>query len=217
MAERPAWTLTDKEKIDIRYFSFEWNGGFAVSQKKKNIINLHTSMNKRDCHNIIEISTKSDNSFGINLSAFNLKLHGYYLENIFQSSKVYENGGPYLDLLNVEPKSSKRDLRHSTSGRLIGFFYDDIKWGLIPRTVFYDYIYILAAKSTVDEKKLKNICNYDWFTDIEFNPRKSINCQARSAALLKYIAKNNAWNILQDIDEWIELHKYIFVGEESNV
>ena len=25
------------------------------------------------------------------------------LENVFQSSKVFENGGPYVDLLNVSP------------------------------------------------------------------------------------------------------------------
>ena len=29
----------------------------------------------------------------------------------------------------------------------------------------------------------EKICDYNAFTDIEFNPEKSINCQARSAAI----------------------------------
>src|SRR5258708_4970548 len=33
--------------------------------------------------------------------------------------------------------------------------------------------------------------NYAGFTDIEFNPSKSINCQARSCALFVSLMKNN--------------------------
>ena len=50
-------------------------------------------------------------NLGVKLSAFNLKLNGYTLENIFQSSKVFSNGGPYRDLMNVAPKEAKRDGR----------------------------------------------------------------------------------------------------------
>ena len=35
------------------------------------------------------------------------------------------------------------------------------------------------------------IIKYDAFTDIEFNPKKSINCQARSAALYVWLFRNN--------------------------
>ena len=37
-----------------------------------------------------------------------------------------------------------------------------------------------------------NISEYQWFTDIEFNPEKSINCQARTCALLVSLLKLNA-------------------------
>lgn len=207
MAERPGWTLN--LKVQKRMFSFKWNSGFAISQKKKNIINLHETMNENGCNNILEVSTKSNNDLGNKLSAFNLKLNGYYLENVFQSSKIYENGGPYLDLLDVEPKYAKRDERHFDSGKLIGFNYNQNLWGLEPKTAFYDYIYILAVKNTLNNKELNDICNYDWFTDIEFNPKKSINCQARSVALLKYIIQNEEWEILKDIKLWMEFHKVI--------
>ena len=35
------------------------------------------------------------------------------------------------------------------------------------------------------------ILKYDAFTDIEFNPDKSINCQAKSAALFVSLSKRN--------------------------
>ena len=45
------------------------------------------------------------------------------------------------------------------------------------------------------EKDDKEICErllaFDIFTDIEFNPQKSFNCQARSVAIAVTLLKNN--------------------------
>lgn len=60
----------------VRVYSpgFTWNGGFAVSQKQKNIVALHAAYHKRFPKSIIlEISSKSLQEVGIKLSAFNLK------------------------------------------------------------------------------------------------------------------------------------------------
>ena len=73
----------------------------------------------------MEISTKSMEAIGIKLSAFNLKINSYTLENIFQSAKVFEDGGPYLDLLDVSPKEAKRDERLHKSGSLKAFRYQN--------------------------------------------------------------------------------------------
>ena len=204
MAERPAWRVQKRvEKIN---FSFEWNGGFAVSQKKKNIVNLHAAIGQKYAGKALEISTKSDSTLGQNLSAFHLKIGSYYLENVFQSSKVYQNGGPYLDMLDMPPKDAKRDERHQTSGKLTGFSYSGVLWELNPKTLFYDYLYLLAVKNSLDRETLQEICDYEWFTDIEFNPKKSINCQARSAALLKYVVLNEQWDVLDSKDKWLQFH-----------
>lgn len=207
MAERPAWTWNEKGFVERRDFSFAWNGGFAISQKRKNIKNLHEAMQERGCTPALEISTKSETPFGNRLSAFHLKIDGIYLENIFQASKVYQNGGPYLDMLSAEPKDAKRDERHKTSGPLIAFQWKETRWNLVPRTAFYDYLYVLAAKNTIGEDDLKEILEYQWFTDIEFNPQKSINCQARSAALLKHIVAAQRWDVLEDTQTWMRFHK----------
>ena len=203
MALRPAWTI--KHGIVVgKEFEFQWNGGFAITQKQKNIKNLHQSIEKSTGDAALEVSTKSMDPIGVQLSAFELKVGNSYLENIFQSSKKYENGGPYLDLLNVSPKDAKKDERHKNSGRLISFIQDGIEWPLEPKTAFYDYIYVLA----VIEKFGKNLdlSEYSWFTDIEFNPSKSINCQARAITIYRLIQEKSAFDVLKDKDEWIGYH-----------
>lgn len=47
---------------------------------------------------------------------------------------------------------------------------------------------------------------YDWFTDIEFNPQKSINCQARALTLYKLMQRENTFEYLNDLDKWVQYH-----------
>ena len=64
---------------------------------------------------------------------------------------------------------------------------NNIDWELIPRTMFYDFLYISALMQ--DKKLAEEILKYDIFTDIEFNPQKSLNCQARSVAIFVSLHK----------------------------
>ncbi len=208
MASRPAWSV-EGDFVVSNSFDFEWNGGFAISQKRKNINNLHNEIKAKTGKKALEISTKSESEFGQKLSAFNLKLEGYTLENLFQSSKVYTNGGPYLDLLEVGPKESKRDERHTSSGALIGFKYKGQMWELEPKTIFYDYIYLVSVFNSFERNELDKLLEYDWFTDIEFNPSKSINCQARSVAILKFILTKGNRDVLETYEKWAEFHKKV--------
>ena len=191
---------------------FEYFNGFAVSQKQKSIRSMHESVNKMDKSlQILEVSTKSTNPTGVALSAFNLKFYEintdreYPLENIFQSSKVFERGGPYRDLLNVHPKDAKRDERLKSSGNLIHFNYKDTIWEREPKTMFYDWIYIC---SLFKNKNLsKKILEYNAFTDIEFNQEKSFNCQARSAAIFVSLSKlGRLEEVLNDKEKFKDIY-----------
>lgn len=186
--------LYEEMEVEFKYFN-----GFAVSQKQKSIADLHKNIKMiNPSLKILEISTKSTDPIGIALSAFNLKFFDenldkeFALENIFQSSKVFEFGGPFRELLNVSPKDAKRDERLKISGNLKCFNYDNENWELEPKTMFYDWIYI---KALIRNKELsKKILDFDCFTDIEFNQEKSINCQARSAAIFVSLCKRNIIN-----------------------
>lgn len=51
---------------------------------------------------------------------------------------------------------------------------------------------IIYIKALMENKGLSDkLLNYDCFTDVEFNHKKSINCQARSAAIFISLKKQN--------------------------
>ena len=115
MAKRPAWSVQD-DVVICENFDFMWSGGFSITQKQKNIRALHQSIYEMKHEKALEVSSKSEVRVGKEIGAFSLELDGIFLENVFQAAKQYENGGPYLDLLNVSPKQAKRDERHCNSG-----------------------------------------------------------------------------------------------------
>ena len=187
MAERSAFFI-QQGRVVSRTYSFQWFPGFAVSQKQKSVQSLHDAIHSQDAAAVpLEVSTKGMYALGVKLSAFHLRLDGHTLENVFQSAKVFEKGGPYLDLLDVPPREAKRDERLRQSGALRAFQYQGEVFPLVPRTVFYDYIYLRAVRETLPTDELAEIRRFTHFTDIEFNPARSLNTQARTAALVKLL------------------------------
>lgn len=197
MAKRSVYRASndDKKYIEEIKVDFTWYSGFAISQKQKSILDLHseyTKIYKED--KVLEISSKSQEELGIRLSAFNLMIttkdnKRFSVESAFQSSKKFELGGPYLDILEKNSREAKKDARLKTSGKLIAFEFYGKKWPLEPKTIFYDWLYIRAVYK--NKELASQILQYDAFTDIEFNPDKSINCQAKSAALFVSLSKRN--------------------------
>ena len=57
---------------------------------------------------------------------------------------------------------------------------------LEPRTFFYDWLYVSALAGRPE--LVNELEHRAAFTDIEFNPKRSINCQAHSVALFQGIA-----------------------------
>ncbi|MBP1534396.1 MAG: hypothetical protein IK999_09765 [Ruminococcus sp.] len=206
MAIRPAYSVSDGKVIKSDY-EFQWFAGFSPAQKQRSIVSLHNAVKSANKEaKPLEISTKGIVDLGVKLSAFNLKLNGYTLENTFQSSKVFSNGGPYNDLLEVSPKEAKRDDRLHNSGALVGFSYAGIVFPLEPKTVFYDYIYINAVKQTLSPEEIKQITEYTHFTDIEFNPQRSINTQAKTVAIIRLLLEKYDEIPSFDVYDFILLH-----------
>lgn len=181
----------DSNGIYESLIEFKFYTGFAVSQKQKSISSFHNEISKIYSGKILEVSSKSPNELGKMLSAFNLKVKidekFVSLENVFQSSKVFENGGPYVDLLNVSPLEAKKDERIMDSGKIIAFNFNGKSYPIEPKTLFYDWIYCRALSHY--SSYISKLNAYSIFTDIEFNHEKSINCQARALAIFIYLKK----------------------------
>lgn len=183
MATRPVFVPAPDQRglVEARDVEFQWFSGFSVAQKQRSIASLHAAAGIEP---LLEISSKSTEAIGTQLSAFHLRvaceIGDVPLECVFQAGKVFERGGPYLDLLEVSPREAKRDDRLRTSGPLVRFERDGRSFPLEPKTLFYDWLYLSAVGRS--SSLLGQIASYVGFTDIEFNPKKSINCQAASAA-----------------------------------
>ena len=216
--------ISDKTNEFYKEFSceFEFYTGFALSQKQKSVKSLHEQILKRyPERKILEVSRRSENSLGIALSAFNLKFLNvdnkeYPVECVFQSSKVFANGQQYSDLLYKTASEAKTDERIKNSGYLIKFSLNGQDWELEPKTCFYDYIYISALYRNKDI--CKQLLEFDIFTDIEFNPQKSFNCQARSVAIaVSLLKKNLIEKYLADRNLFKQIYNSHFIPEQQKL
>jgi type I restriction enzyme M protein len=208
MAQRPVYLTRPQPPYCFPWNAeFVYNSGFAPSQKQKNITAIHAAFSATFPElKVLEISSKSMQPGGVELSAFHLPKYvpsldkSIPVENIYQAGKVFAHGGPYTDLLHVTPREAKLDERLQTSGPLTGFRFEGQDFPLKPITIFYDYLYINALLE--NEKLAQVLLQYDAFTDIEFNPQKSINCQAKAAALFVALHRLNKLDAAKDFDSF---------------
>ncbi len=192
MANRPFFIPSSNKEnlVETQTVEFKWFSGFAKTQKQKSVISFHENISKEfKIDKILEISTKSENKLGIKLSAFNLKIKfkekDYFLESLFQGSKVFSDQGPNTYLYEKEPIEAKKDEKIKRSD-LKEFCFFGEKFSL--EFDFYSWLYFIALNQ--NKVLSKDILEYQAFTDIEFNPQKSLNCQAYSAALYSAMIKN---------------------------
>ena len=214
MAKRPIFTpnFSGFPYVDVVDIEFKWHPGFAKSQLQKSIASLHEAAEKvNKISPILEISSKSTSRLGVSLSAFNLSLKTQdgkrmSVECAYQGSKVFENGGPYHELYSGSSLEAKTDKRLHNSGRLIAFNFCGEDFPTEPKTAFYDWLYITALRQKKTDF-LKELEVFQGFSDIVFNPNRSINCQARAAALFVSLSKNGLIDeqIFQDKDYYLAL------------
>ena len=215
MAKRPIFIVSEDPNFLFieKEIEFEWFAGLSVSQKQKSINSLHNSASLSGYDKILEVSTKSEHAIGNKLSAFNLSFPMsdgtlIHLESAFQGSKVFENGGPYTDLYSIKPFDVKKDERISKEHEIKGFKFDGMDWDSEPKTAFYDWLYINAVFKNIENNanEYQKILDYNAFTDIEFNPLNSINCQARSCAVFVSLYKQNILEIaLESKESFLEI------------
>lgn len=194
MARRPVFVPdSDKPYVSEVSLDFEYFPGSSIQQKQRSIASLHASYVARfPSLRVLEVSSKSERDIGVQLSAFNLMIEylgrgSCSVECAFQASKVFLHGGPFVDLFNASSRAAKSDRRLRESGKLVGFKYFEHEFPLEPKTYFYDWLY--ASTLCRHDKLVEQVMMFDAFTDIEHNPERSINCQARSVAKVVGLAR----------------------------
>ena len=181
-----------KHMIDFEFFT-----GFSLSQKQKSIKSLHNSIIRNfPGRKILEVSSKSLDEIGRQASAFNLNVilksgKEFSVEQIFQGSKKFRRGGSQLHLIDrMTSKELKKYIgRLHQVDELVSFECFGQIFPLKPQTFFYNWLYINSLHK--NQLLANQIINYDTFTDIEFNPNKSKNCQAEACSIYVYLYKSN--------------------------
>ena len=201
---------------------FERHVGFASRQKKKSINDMHQVIRKKYGFNhVLELSSKSGSKLSFLLSPLSLKLTNenggepYSVENAFQSSMVFEDGGPYTDLLTAPPRQAKKDERLITSGELIGYNYFGMEWSVEPLTTFYDWLYVNALKQ--NPQLHEEVMQYQAFTDMEFNPKKSIHSSAYALAMFVALHKRELLDNIEDPTVFFNLYHEFKVSNTEHL
>ena len=199
MAKRPIFipNINGNQLFIEENIDFNWFSGFAISQKQKSIESLHKNAFEKGYENLLEVSTRSSELLGQRLSAFSLEIETknygkISVECAFQGSKVFRGNKQYYDIYTKTSVEAKKYHKLNSSGELIGFRFEDEEWELEPKSSFYDWLYIKALYPHKDF--LKKLYKYQAFTDIEFNPIKSINCQARACAIIVSLLKRDLYD-----------------------
>jgi len=222
MAKRPIF-LPDIESennfVKIINIEFQWTPGLAFSQQQKNVKSIVENAKKEHNLNILEVSTKSMDPIGKKLSAFNLTLNLENLgiefdpkyitvESAYQGSKIFENGVPCKEIYKKNSSEAKKEIATQSDSVLLNFNFFRDEWPNRPYTAFYNWLYINALNQ--QNYFIKTLQNFDGYSDINFNPNKSINCQAYSRALYVALFKREILqDVISDKNKFLELMKKI--------
>lgn len=76
MAVRPVFIPTSTGQVlsITKDVDFPWSPGMSKSQKQKSIRALHSAASGLGLYSLLEISSKSEDIIGVQLSAFNLRI-----------------------------------------------------------------------------------------------------------------------------------------------
>ncbi len=189
--------------VEVVPLEISWHSGFAVSQKQKNIVSLHKAAQEAGIQPVLEISTKSFEEVGRRLSAFSLKIEVFgqmkTLESVYQSSKVFSVSGQHEFLMDLQPSAAKKEVRSLGLGEIVAFRFMGRDFPTEPKNAFYDWLYLRAIAP--HEDWIKANLDYAAYSDIEFTPNKSINCQGRAVAEFHALSmRGNALSCAEDFD-----------------
>lgn len=166
------------------------------------------------------------------------------VENWFQASKVFEKDGivygPYRELLNVQKpnryvnafldkkiadqyeddqlfQAIQCDIAGSS---LLRFSLGGVDYPIVPRSAFYDYLYVRALSQVQNSSLADELVGYRVFTDIMFNPgtgkKKKYNTQARSCAIFASLSNRGVLqNAIESFSAFLDCVKYPAMQEDE--
>ena len=184
MSKKKAYYIDNNGRVCSKVFDFAHSTKSNID-KKKAIGAFQRKIEREEGKRIkhLDINIRNPVEIARDLAPYHISIGGRKVECIFQASKFFELGGPYMDLATLPVSKVLSDPRIKNSGEVIDACYDGEHWGK-DRDLFYDYLYIIAVKENIDNERLKELLKYDYFTDIETKYSAERN-PARAVAIIK--------------------------------
>ena len=200
------------------HVNIDWFAGFAMSQKRKCQIGLHQNfLMAYPDEKVLEISSTSLMSLGSRLSAMNLNKRTQRgltkVESAFQSSRIYSDGvktvGPFPDYLFLPGRECKKLVKEASEGmhsymyEFDGMTFYAPAWHI---SQFYDFLYLNALLEP-ENKGVKEQLLAERFTCFTDLATKSLNCQARSAAIFVGLVRAGLIDEVRDYKSYLKLFR----------
>ncbi len=129
------------------------------------------------------------------------------LESVYQSSKIFQYSGQHEVLMDLDPFAAKKEVRKLGQGPIVGFRFLGRTFPTEPVNAFYDWLYIRAI--VPHEKWIRENLHFAAYSDIEFTPNKSVNCQGRAVAEFHALSmRGEASKCVHDFDKFRQLLQY---------
>ena len=137
--------------------------------------------------NLPEISSRSGDPLGRDLSAMNLPAagdpRGRVVEAVYQGGEVLRRRRPRPPRTPVGTRGQKRDRERHREGPLGGFEHEGCRWPAETGSAFYDWLWTRSALARWGEPLVERLQRFDGFTDL-FHGAGAVACQARTAAMV---------------------------------
>lgn len=142
----------------------------------------------------LEVSLASSQPEGVAAAAMKLPLHLEELGQdvpvgiVYEASKVFENGGPYTDLLQCSRQKVQKDARLQQSGRCTGYRLEGAEFSAEPHPyAFFNWLYGCALRQAPE--KAEGVLKFGAFSDLNLGSSKmDRNSPARAAAVYAGLA-----------------------------
>lgn len=157
----------------------------------------------------LEVSLASAQPEGIGAAAMKLPFRLGSSEQeapvgiVYEASKVFENGGPYPDLLQCSHQKVLKDARLQKSGRCTGYRLEDTVFPAEPYPyAFFNWLYGCALRQNPDQAEA--ILKFGAFTDLTLgSSKKDRNSPARAAAVYAGLAAAGKLSCLDSYEAFV--------------
>ena len=167
---------------------------------------FHTAVEHGRPRRTLEISSRSSDRLGRDLSAMNLPAagdpHGRSVEAVYQAAKCYGDGGPDAHVSRSGYEAKRRDRERRRQGPLAGFRHEGRQWPPETGSAFYDRLWTRSALRHCGHGVVERLQRYDGFTD-QFHRPRALACQAKTAATVAGMGLSRARAAIETPEAWL--------------